>query len=226
MKNSPTGIILERHRNLEDRIENLSCVIFDFGGVMSRPLPQSFFDTISAVTQVPAGLLEKSYYDCRHDYDRGLLSGEEYWSRVLERTGAGRKHADLQGLIELDVSSWTRINTDVLDLAFRLHAAGFSLALLSNLPADYRSCFARHFEWLELFSVCLYSCDVGLVKPEPGIYHICLQRLRMPPGRCLFIDDMEKNVAAAQVLGMGGMLFTDAGCLEKKLRVRLAGAVF
>jgi putative hydrolase of the HAD superfamily len=193
---------------------------------MSRPLPQSFFDTISAVTRVPSGLLEKSYFDCRHEYDRGLLSGEEYWRCVMERASASSDTLDLRRLIELDVSGWTRINEDVLDLAFRLHAAGFSLALLSNLPADYRSYFTRHFEWLELFSVCVYSCDLGLVKPEPGIYHICLQRLRMPPERCLFVDDMEKNVAAARALGMRGILFVDAGCLEKELHARLAGVVF
>jgi putative hydrolase of the HAD superfamily len=211
---------------LEDRIDRLCCVIFDFGGVVSRPLPRTFFDAVSAVTRAPSGLLEKSYYDCRHEYDRGMLSGEEYWCRVLERAGTGSDTPDLRRLIDLDVNAWTRINEDVLDLVFRLHAAGVFLALLSNLPADYRDYFARHFPWLRLFSVCVYSCDFGLVKPEPGIYRACLERLRTPPEQCLFVDDMEKNVTAARVLGMRGILFVDAGSLEKELRARLAGTAF
>ncbi|MFW6181681.1 MAG: HAD family hydrolase [Spirochaetota bacterium] len=201
-------------------------MIFDFGGVVSRPLPRTFFHAVSAVARAPSGLLEKSYYDCRQEYDRGMLSGEEYWRRVLEWAGAGGDTPDLRRLIDLDVNGWTRINDDVLDLVFRLHAAGVSLALLSNLPADYPDYFARHFPWLELFSVCVYSCDLGLVKPEPGIYHACLERLGTPPQRCLFVDDTEINVTAARALGMRGILFVDAGSLEKELRAHLAGAVF
>jgi FMN phosphatase YigB (HAD superfamily) len=67
----------------------------------------------------------------------------------------------LNRLVELDVRGRTRINQAVLDLMLRLHAAGIRPALLSNLPADYRSYFTRHFPWLERFSALVCSCDVG-----------------------------------------------------------------
>jgi len=59
------------------------------------------------------------------------------------------------------------------------------------------------------------------VSPPQAFF--TLQRLRVTAEQCLFVDDMEKNVAAARALGMGGMLFTDAGSLERELRARLAG---
>ncbi|MBQ1534230.1 MAG: HAD-IA family hydrolase, partial [Erysipelotrichaceae bacterium] len=45
------------------------------------------------------------------------------------------------------------------------------------------------------------------IKPDPKIYEILLNRYRLNPEECLFIDDMEENILTAERLGMGIYLF-------------------
>lgn len=69
-----------------------------------------------------------------------------------------------------------------------LRRAGMKLALLSNadaleIAAYSDSCLARRFD------VEVFSCDVGCAKPEPKIYALCLERLGLAPGECVFVGD-------------------------------------
>jgi putative hydrolase of the HAD superfamily len=164
----------------------------------------------------------RAYRDCRPDYDRGVIAGNEYWSRVLEHAGATHSAERTADLIRLDIESWTEINQEVLSLVSRLHRAGVFLALLSNLPTDHQSYFVSHFDWLKFFPVCVFSCETGYAKPQPEIYGICLDRLEVPAEKCLFVDDTEKNVAAARKMGVKSTLFNGVGSLEKELQSHLA----
>ena len=74
------------------------------------------------------------------------------------------------------------------------------------------------FELRRYFKVALSSCYVGLRKPEPAIYRRALDILGSRPGRTLFIDDREENVAAAEAEGIRTILFTGAEALKKELR--------
>ena len=54
-----------------------------------------------------------------------------------------------------------------------------------------------------LFDVALFSCEVGLVKPEPEIYERCTQALGVSPTQCLFVGDGGSNeLVAAKRAGM------------------------
>jgi putative hydrolase of the HAD superfamily len=59
----------------------------------------------------------------------------------------------------------------------------------------------------ELFELVVDSAFVGLRKPDPAIYRLTCDRLGVAPERCLFVDDVEPNCAAARELGMTAVLF-------------------
>ena len=61
----------------------------------------------------------------------------------------------------------------------------------------------------ELFDVILDSSAVGLRKPDPAIYRLTCERLGLDLAECLFVDDLECNVAAARALGMEALLCSD-----------------
>ena len=201
------------------------CVIFDFGGVISYWQAPEFHTELASRVGVDAGELERAYFERRLDYDRGRLSGPEYWTRVLENSGAGGVDLDLDEIIESDIQSWTRINPEVIDLMDRLRRAGMPLALLSNLPHDHLSYFSARFAWLEMFSVRVFSCELGTVKPEPEIYRTCLERIGKPAGSCLFVDDTRRNVEGARRAGLQALLFSGVPHLERELRARLGSGV-
>ncbi len=207
-------------------VPKTKCVVFDYGGVISYPQNPVFFEEVSSIVGIGADGLRQAYRNCRHDYDRGSSGGEEYWARVLEEAGVENSSAPSAELIRRDIESWTEINQEVLNLLSRLHAAGVFLGFLSNLPHDHLYHFVRHFEWLDYFSVRVYSCETGYAKPQPEIYSICLDRLAVPAENCLFIDDTERNVAAARKMNIKAIRFEGVASLERVLREHLPDKEF
>jgi putative hydrolase of the HAD superfamily len=58
----------------------------------------------------------------------------------------------------------------------------------------------------ELFDACVISSEVGLRKPDPAIYELAAERLGLPPGACVFVDDLPGNLKPARALGMATVL--------------------
>jgi putative hydrolase of the HAD superfamily len=162
------------------------------------------------------------YIQDRLELDRGTLATEEYWSRILRAAGTMPTPALIERIEREDTLGWSGVNQRVVDWSRELRAAGFRTAILSNMPPEKLS-FMRatgRFDWIEEFPVAIFSCDCALVKPEPAIYQLCLERLGARPQECVFLDDMNANVEAARALGIHGLLFVSARQAAKELRQR------
>ncbi len=70
---------------------------------------------------------------------------------------------------------------------------------------------ARHFDELVL------SHTLGKAKPEPEIYEHVLELSGVPASNCLFVDDLEVNVRAAEQLGINCILFRGVEDFKAKL---------
>ena len=64
---------------------------------------------------------------------------------------------------------------------------------------------------------CFYSCEMGLRKPEKGIYEKTLQGLECRTEGAVFIDDRRENVDAAARLGIPSILFRTCDDLKEQL---------
>ena len=107
----------------------------------------------------------------------------------------------------------------VHDLVRALHARGVPLFVITNFSADFWPEFhARERDFLDLFDDIIVSGEVRLLKPDPAIFYLALDRFRLHPQGALFVDDRLINVEAAQAVGMRARLFTTAD----DLRLRLA----
>jgi putative hydrolase of the HAD superfamily len=112
---------------------------------------------------------------------------------------------------------WLRVNPEALALAREIKAHGVRTAILSNIPHDLLA-EVRKFSWLDEFEVKIWSCELGIVKPDPAIYRTCLEALGCEPGRTLFFDDRPNNVEAARELGMEAHIFESAGQARSIMR--------
>jgi putative hydrolase of the HAD superfamily len=65
-------------------------------------------------------------------------------------------------------------------------------------------------DWLDEFDVQVYSCEIGLVKPQPEIYRHCCDRLGSLPTETLFLDDKKVNVEGARRVGLTSWVFESA----------------
>jgi 2-haloacid dehalogenase len=88
---------------------------------------------------------------------------------------------------------------------------------LTNFSAETYPLALRRFDFLAWFRGVLVSGEVGLVKPDPRIYQLLVERFAIAPAQAVYIDDVERNAAAARALGMHGIHFTEAAALRREL---------
>ena len=108
----------------------------------------------------------------------------------------------------------------VHEVVAELDARNVPLFAITNFSADFWPPFhEKEKAFFARFRDIVVSGEVKLLKPDPAIYYLALDRFRLRPADALFVDDREINVEAALAIGMKAHLFIDAA----DLRTRLAG---
>jgi putative hydrolase of the HAD superfamily len=95
--------------------------------------------------------------------------------------------------------------TPNVQLVRRLRGA-YRVSVLSNADDTLRARLAG-LGILDLFDDVVCSAEVGCAKPDPEIYALACRRLGHPPAACVFVDDHEPNVQAAEAAGLRGLLY-------------------
>ncbi|MET0597446.1 MAG: HAD family phosphatase [Mesorhizobium sp.] len=99
----------------------------------------------------------------------------------------------------------------------RLIDAGRDVTLLTNFAPDTFDEARRRFPFLERARGVTVSGEVGMIKPERGIYDHHARTFGLEPAATLFIDDSQKNVDGARQAGWQAVVFTDAPRLSADL---------
>jgi len=104
------------------------------------------------------------------------------------------------------------------DLVAEIDSAGVPLYAITNFSGEFWKPFRdREAAIFDRFRDIVVSGDERLVKPDPAIYHLALDRFGLEPGEAVFVDDREDNIAAANDVGMRGLHFVDAPTLRSQL---------
>ncbi|MFM9828535.1 MAG: HAD family hydrolase [Sphingomonas sp.] len=107
------------------------------------------------------------------------------------------------------------------ELVAELHARGVPLFAITNFSAEFWAPFRlREAAMFDRFRDIVVSGEERLMKPDPAIFMLALDRFGLSAHDALFVDDAAKNVAAAQALGMAGHVFEGADRFRAEL-VRL-----
>jgi putative hydrolase of the HAD superfamily len=118
-------------------------------------------------------------------------------------------------LIAADVASWTVYHEAVWALAARFRTGGGRIALLSNSGPEVMARVRADRALEARFDAVVISCEVGLTKPGPAIFRLCLERLGLTAGATLFVDDRADNVEGAAKVGLRALLFDGPGALDR-----------
>jgi putative hydrolase of the HAD superfamily len=195
----------------------VTAVAFDFGGVLTY----SAFGGLHEYEQrlgLPDGTLVRHFRDSTEmaRLEVGEMSGRAFFKHVCvtvaEEHGVRLDIRELAGA----AAEGERLNPDMLELV-REVGKGCPTALVTNnvAAAGWRASFP-----FELFTVVVDSSDVGVRKPDPAIYHELLRRIDRAPQQVAFVDDLRRNVDAAEALGLHPVLFTDgARCRAELIRI-------
>lgn len=96
---------------------------------------------------------------------------------------------------------------NTLSFIDELYENDVPMYLLSNAPT-YFADQAVHYDMLKKFRGIVFSAPIRMAKPDPAIYEYLFETFSLDPRECFFIDDLEQNIAAGEVLGMDGLVFT------------------
>jgi putative hydrolase of the HAD superfamily len=196
----------------------IEAVVFDYGGVLCHPPAASEIDRLAALFGLPRDKFWRMYLRLRGPYDRGLIDACEYWRTMAQCAGVLLSESQLASLEAIDLAMWSGYNKSMLALAAQLREAGIKTGILSNMLAGMLEKLRAEVDWLPLFDVQVYSCDLGLVKPDEAIYARLIDELGVAPSRTLFVDDIAANVDGARRAGLQAVVFES----ESQLRDYLA----
>ena len=185
-------------------------LILDYGGVLTLPQDAASVEWMVAYLDVDGDLFRWVYRQNRPAFDRGAVTGEEYWRGVVEGCGLDPAGVDVEPLVALDVQSWTQLNGAMVQFVRDVKRRVYRLAMISNMTQTTLVKMRRDFDWLGLFDACVFSCELGVNKPDAAIYQECARRLGLQTGECLFVDDSAKNVRGAREVGMAAIRFEGA----------------
>lgn len=102
-----------------------------------------------------------------------------------------------------------------------LKEAGYKTGLLSNCTHEIPTVWPET-PFSPLIDVAVFSCSVGMMKPDPKIYELTAERLEVRPEECLFVGDGgSQELSGALSVGMLPVLSRpDADSTEQHLRNR------
>ncbi|WP_080792675.1 HAD family hydrolase [Corynebacterium pacaense] len=183
--------------------------LFDVFGVLIRTQGRAHLERIDRELGEPgrSQRLMEVYAELRPALDAGRVSETNYWNQI--RLRAGLEFLDPAEAIEVDYRGVVEEeNRDVVDLVLDLRARGYRVGILSNIPEGLaRDLRNAHSTWLDKVDSVTFSYEIGAAKPEPEAFHAALESLGVPAERVIFIDDTERNVAAAREEGLQAIHF-------------------
>jgi 2-haloacid dehalogenase len=100
----------------------------------------------------------------------------------------------------------------------QLKAMKYPLYGLSNWSGE-TFLRARHkYKFFDLFDDMVISGEVKMIKPEPEIFHLALQKFGKSASECIYIDDSLANVQQAQKMGFNAIHFQSPEQLKADLQ--------
>ncbi len=198
---------------------NQTAIIFDFGGVLigwdPRNLYRSYFPNQPQALE--DFLTEINFMEWNAQQDKGLPFAEGV--RILSEQFPQYAH-----LIRAYHERWRESITGkiqgTVEILQTLKQKEYPLYGLSNWSLETFPIVRDEFPFLSLFDGVILSGEVKLVKPEPEIYTRCLQMIGKPANECLFIDDAQVNITAADNMGFDTIRFISPEHLKNELKSR------
>jgi putative hydrolase of the HAD superfamily len=205
----------------------IRAVISDFGGVLTSPLIESFmaYQDESGVRFEDLGrammrVAEKHGEHPLFELEKGRITEAEFLA-MLEAELDGDVHL---GSLRDTYFAHLRPNEPMIAFMRELRGRGLRMALLTNNVREWEPHWrAKLPELDEIFEVVVDSAFVGMRKPDPAIYSLCVERIGdgVAASECVFVDDNDVNVEAAAALGMAAVRFESS----EQARADIEGAL-
>ena len=148
----------------------------------------------------------------------------EAYLHVLRASGLADHHALSLYRRVVDPSCWTPY-PDTADVLKALSTNGIRTAVVSNIAFDVRPAFEA-LGAAEAVDEFVLSFEVGVMKPDPAIFRIALQRLNVSPADAVMVGDSDETDGGARDVGCGFVLVDPLPTAQRPDDLRIALASY
>ena len=195
-------------------------IIFDLGGVLIDWNPEYVYLDVFKSNRKK---MEKFFDEvCTFDWNENQDAGYPLANATEDRIALFPEQADL---IRMYYGRWEEmlrgsISGTVSILKKIVSNNEYRVFALTNWSAETFPIALKRFDFLHWFEGIVVSGTEKTRKPFPEIYETTLERYDLKAGESIFIDDNERNVAAANQLGIQTIKFLNPHQLEKDLKTK------
>jgi putative hydrolase of the HAD superfamily len=200
---------VSRWRNafLSGRKQMIEAVIWDFGGVLTTS-PFEAFARFETERGLPVDIIRRTnaanhLENAWAKFERAEVDIEafdELFAAESLALGAAVRGKDVLPLLSGD------LRPEMVEALKRVKAKFKTGCITNNLPANAigsksgRTLYVA--EVMALFDHVIESAKIGLRKPDPRIYQLMVETLRVDPKNCVYLDDLGVNLKPAREIGM------------------------
>lgn len=192
-------------------------IIFDFGGVVMDWNPRYFFkDYFNDDERMEYFLkyIARDEWNAEQDRGRSLSEGTEIQVQ---------KFPEWEKELRAYYDNWTRmLRADIPDnveVLRKLQHSDYELFGLTNWSAETFPYALENYDFFDIFEgKIVVSGTEKLIKPDPKIWHVLLERYNLKSEESVFIDDNPKNIEVAKSLGFATVHIIEEISLEEELK--------
>ncbi|SMC61581.1 HAD family hydrolase [Chryseobacterium sp. YR221] len=195
---------------------NIKNIIFDFGGVLVDWNPRYFFKDYFNDDEKMEYFLEniaQDEWNIEQDRGRSLSEGTEIQVK---------KFPEWEKEIRAFYDNWTvMLKSDIpqnVEILRKLKNTDYHLFGLTNWSEETFPYALENYNFFQIFEgKIVVSGTEKLIKPDPKIWHVLLERYNIHAEESVFIDDNSKNIEMAKTLGFMTIHVTPETNLELEL---------
>ena len=185
----------------------IEAVIFDFGGVLTSS-PFDAFTRFETERGLPIDIIRRTnaanhLENAWAKFERAEVDIDTFDKLFATESlalGAEVRGRDVLPLLQGD------LRPEMVEALKRIKAQFKTGCITNNLPANAmgsmtgRSLYVA--EVMVLFDHVIESAKIGLRKPDPRIYQLMVETLKVDPKNCVYLDDLGVNLKPAREMGM------------------------
>jgi putative hydrolase of the HAD superfamily len=202
------------HCKLRRRIK---AVFFDMGGVMVGSSVDDISRAVERFFKIKNFHFLNSAFsqDLFHLMETGKISEKNFWQGFSKKINR-RLRRGWKKIIPHCLKK-AKIRHKMKKLVLSLKQKGIKTAVLSNVSQPFAQ---RHYRLghYRIFDYLILSCEVGFRKPDPRIFHRALSAVGVKPEESIFIDDKEKNIKAAEKIGIKGIFYKNTNQVWREVK--------
>lgn len=197
-------------------------VVFDLFGTLVGEFPvadwSAHFDVLAGALGVDAHLLRTAWQGSAIERQTGLLGDvRQNLREIARRAGGDPSERQLEEAVSVRATLYDRFFRPLpgaLQTVRWVRDEGYRSALVSMCAPDTPALWHAS-DFVGLIEVEVFSCEVGLRKPDAGIYLAAIQRLGVDADRCVYVGDGSYGeLRGASAVGMAPVLVRNPSEIE------------